>query len=211
VTFWLTSAAMTAMLRSQSVRAVLCQPVPPAAWNASRPERSHLGLGGWQSHYSFIMGFLLAAILSGVIGVLLGVLMEDRLSLLLSEVAGQLNRGSRGLRGDWKYQWTLDAGTSPSATSRPPSPETELRFRQLGHRIWARASDTRADHAIRLAGRLDGRNLITGTWSREQPHSAKGAFQLYWHPSGDKLSGSWVGIDSENSVNMGKWSIVRVS
>src|SRR4051812_30536106 len=108
------------------------------------------------------MGFLLSAIASGVIGVIAGVLLQEPISALFAHFAALFRRGGREIRGVWTYSWNLD-DTTGSGGAQPFSPPTELKFRQLGSRIWAVPVHPGAAHAIRLRGTLLGRSIVTGT------------------------------------------------
>lgn len=143
-----------------------------------------------------------------LLAVFLSPLLEGPVERLQSKILGPFWRPQRhDLSGRWVAQFDVVVEESP-AESRPFTEGEELTIRQVGRLVLALTAG-RSGY-VRLRGRLKN-SFLTGIWTdQEDGRQHQGAFQLFLHPKGDRMTGKFVGFDSKNRVNWGHWAWKRV-
>jgi len=116
-----------------------------------------------------------------------------------------LRTGHHDLRGQWRsiYDYLSDDETQVN--------EQLMKLTQIGRRIYGKNIGGPSSHRHLVRLRVDG-EWVTGTWR----NIAKGAthygvLQLRLRPSGNNMTGRWLGFDADAEIQAGNWKWERIA
>jgi hypothetical protein len=112
--------------------------------------------------------------------------------------------GDAFLNGDWNQSWSVE-----NSKNFDESNSSSANVQHIGNVFYT--SIKAKDHNFEVHGKIERNMFITGTWSNSMKRSSYfGSFQLFIDPSHNKLSGQWVGFNSQNEIRSGKWEWTRL-
>jgi hypothetical protein len=150
---------------------------------------------------------LLGAIIGAILTIPLAILLNDFFLDILDRLQGYTQDSPRTqFRGRWLAHYNrLDQRESGQGDTQLEEP---IQLKQRGNRV---VGIHLLKRRVRLKGQIQER-YWTGTWHdiglRRSYH---GAFQLVMNPSGDTMTGRWIGFSSREPlyVKYGDWKFRR--
>jgi hypothetical protein len=139
-----------------------------------------------------------------------GDVLTSKLGPACNEVEAAIKRvlhgetGDTFLNGHWNQVWSVE-----SSKNFDKSNSSTANVQHVGNTFYT--SIKAKDHCFEVNGKIERNMFITGTWSNSLKRASYfGSFQLFIDPSHNKLSGQWVGFNSQNEIRSGKWEWTRL-
>lgn len=119
--------------------------------------------------------------------------------------------GKVRVEGKWLSRWQYTKGKEDVVV------EDDVEWTQHGQYISGKASSVRVTGPLparsvhyKLSGRVTADGVMHGSWSNvDESRRYSGVFQGRVHPSGERITGAWIGTDS-TGVQSGSWELTRL-
>jgi len=163
-----------------------------------------------------ILIWFFGVVAAGLIGVVLTVLFQDAIKGFLIELLRRISGPpKRGIDGRWVA--TFSIMRDGKVMEYVEVIEITQRFGLVKGRIveddrnYPELRTTASHHPLRLQGTISESFYLTGVWFHPlQTHRFMGSFQLVLSPTGNTMSGIWVGFsETLNRIDSGEWRFVR--
>jgi hypothetical protein len=135
-----------------------------------------------------------------ILGVVITIIATEPIQYLMAKTLGLwIHRPPRGIKGIWDSSYIYRSKGSKKTERQL------IELRQFGNYVVGRVLSGQS-HSHTFKGRIRHEIFFTGTWDTDvKGEIYHGAFQFVLDVQGKKMSGKWIGFDSQHRVDSGDW------